>query len=60
MADRCFAGVKPPPPLVERLRHLDRSDLALRWRVQEVIAGRSELMPDGARHEVIGRWARPG
>lgn len=30
--------------------------LAFRWEVEEVLAFRSELLPGGARHQVIGRF----
>ena len=38
------------------LMGLPTPDLSARWPVHEVIAFRSELLPQGARHEVIGRW----
>ncbi len=38
------------------LRHLPAPPLAVRWEVEEVLAFRSELLPGGARHHVIGRF----
>ncbi len=41
------------------LRRLPRPDLVVRWQVPEIMAVRSELRSDGARHEVLRRWPLP-
>lgn len=38
------------------LEGLPSPPLSARWAVEEVTAFRSELLPGGARHHVIGRW----
>lgn len=38
------------------LRDLPAPPLACRWEVEEVLAFRSDLLPGGARHQVIGRF----
>lgn len=38
------------------LRGLPAPRIRLRWGVKEVVAFRSELLPHGARHHVLGRW----
>lgn len=40
----------------EALEGLPTPAVAARWTVEEVIAVRSELLPGGARHHLIGRW----
>lgn len=39
------------------LRDLPTPAVSVRWPVREMLAFRSELLPQGARHHVIGRWA---
>lgn len=38
------------------LRGLSVPDVACEWTVSAVSAWRSRLRPDGARHELLGRW----
>lgn len=38
------------------LRRLARPEVGASWRVEEVVAYRSELARDGARHHELGRW----
>lgn len=38
------------------LKALARAPLGFSWPVQEAVAFWSELLPDGARHHLIGRW----
>lgn len=63
-----------PPPgrpfrghiTLARARHpkalsgLLRSPIADRWSVTEITLVRSDLRPEGARYEVLDRWALPG
>ena len=38
------------------LKGLPVAPVSVRWPVREIVAFRSELLPGGARHELIGRW----